>query len=258
MEDEAVTEGYMGNNAIIEGYDIEDEFDICNSSLLEVCYNQTSQCEQLLQQGPCPDNQWLVSLNGSATCASKPCPDNFYYSVMTKTCINEEELKCEATKEAAVSLEGHVGCECIDGKVEWSDGKCYSLYHQGPCKEGEYLIFFKNNTLKCVPNNCKQENWVEMSDNPGHCYELNSQGPCKTNETVQLNSGTMSPGCLPVLDRGIIRSSVVRCPKTEILDHTGKCKKGIRLATFLHFTWRNMPQAVYYEQSLYDQKCPKR
>lgn len=70
--------------------------------------------------------------------------------------------------------------------------KCYQVYEQGPCKNGEVLILpLKKPSPKCMRNQCVGKKVYFK----GRCVNLNENGGCPKHLVVQIDSTTLQLTC---------------------------------------------------------------
>ncbi|XP_017890158.1 uncharacterized protein LOC108631011 [Ceratina calcarata] len=105
------------------------------------------------------------------------------------------------------------------------DDKCYEVYFQGPCKQGEYV--FPNDELipHCVKNPCSTNGLVMYNDS---CYTLNKVGhPCNSSETLSVNETTLQVECLDTELAVFMLITVPprKCPAGSRRNSVGICKE---------------------------------
>ena len=234
----------------------------CNGSLLEICHMESNKCQKLLQQGPCQENHWLVSVNNTALCTKRKCPNNMYFSEAFQGCVSPQNITCTRNKEPIVTSKGTIDCKCKGSKVPWKDGQCYQLYHRGPCDFREYLTI-SNSTLQCVINPCRRNEYVRIPNSFTGCHKLETRGPCGNRDRVGFSFKTMELGCHPVHMENVflmcvnnINSSYSNITNTT-LSTTISSGCDISSKVAVYYVLNRLPYPIVDTQLLQDQTCTK-
>ena len=94
---------------------------------------------------------------------------------------NRKYLDTTFQTKPAFTAHGTVECECSNELFAYwpLDGKCHEVYKQGPCKEGQMLVFSggarlrRSNGLECVLNPCENAEEVPWTTrNSTTCHGL--------------------------------------------------------------------------------------
>lgn len=123
------------------------------------------------------------------------------FQVPPKNGAKKASLEPEAntTTIGAVSTARRARCQCKDGYVPWSDGRCYRQYTRGPCADGEFVL----NATTCLANPCAKGRLYFPGE--ATCYRIGTQGPCNWQQVVVFDFTTR-----PSLD-GISYNGVCGC-----------------------------------------------
>jgi len=165
-------------------------FEKCSSDGKSVPYFDSAKakidCFEILSQGPCQGNQWLV-LNdfGEAVCQDKTCADGVEHQ---GKCVRVGDRgPCQQNEEILPDLHGQGQCECSDGSwrgrrpfVSDEDQTCYrlGLGEKGPCQEeGDFWVlrYGPSGTTQpvCTKPVC-DDGYAPVKD-PDDCQELETE-----------------------------------------------------------------------------------
>lgn len=118
---------------------------------------RTYECHSLLQQGPCPDNQWFILRDDTAiakiaiaTCVDYPCQNTSYVPLVdTEKCqLIGDESPCQDGAVVVADYFGKGKCECQEGYLPYED-KCIKNGSQGPCQEQEIFTLTDDDQPLC-------------------------------------------------------------------------------------------------------------
>ncbi|CAG7687551.1 unnamed protein product [Allacma fusca] len=147
-------------------------------------FNQTRKCYRPEERGPCPELMMLI-----------PCAENKFIGVCG--CEVQDNPECQTRPLVFVK----------------ESSRCFALFHQGPCKNGEWLVVGSGNASMCEKIPCPQEYNAQPSpeetflglqdttfvfaDN-GKCYKTSTKGQwrCKNDEYVYFNGLGFNPVCM--------------------------------------------------------------
>jgi hypothetical protein len=120
------------------------------------------------------------------------------------TAGQEKGGSCGLGEQLVVSPRGYGLCSCVTRPphVLWrttgepeETGRCYPLFHQGPCEAG-YQLTYSRSRLEpvCRPALC-EDGSVFMA-NDGACYPLDQPGgPCPELHVLSLDINSLEPVC---------------------------------------------------------------
>lgn len=132
-----------------------------------------------------------------------PCSIGHIFMLPQPNSANNKNITDITTTAASASIGNAVvvvaRCQCKDGYVPWSDGRCYRRYTRGPCADGEFIL----NGTTCLANPCAKGRLYFPAE--ATCYRIGTQGPCNWQQVVVFDFTTR-----PSLD-GISYNGVCGC-----------------------------------------------
>lgn len=203
-------------------------------------------CIDLLDQGPCAENEWFVldtelDENGQprGVCKAKDCTEQDGFVLFNGTCQPIGKVQpCPKGMEILIDPFGQGQCDCIPHYIPYveSDGtdSCYAEYLQGPCKIDEQLIDIKDDeellkmhdqTSVCQQDFCANVDFIRWSN--GDCIPSID---CSKSETIEYDEKERGLKCasIGVRQGGVIELPEV-CPPDQKMNHNGECKKVVSL-----------------------------
>merc|ERR1712154_630845 len=181
-----------------------------------ILWPQDSSCHKLFSQGPCPQDQILItSIHEGVSCAGFEDEDEEDIDALNEIKHSTEEtdntfwILPSSDKYSLPTKEA----DCLSqDKIFWpADGLCHNLLDQGPCPTGHWLVL-RNTTedvmVTCAPRACPcdpsqpQLCEVELQPNTSACHCMVSlaaaqDGLCQVGEQLLVNPfGYGECGCI--------------------------------------------------------------
>ncbi|KAF0295339.1 hypothetical protein FJT64_007102 [Amphibalanus amphitrite] len=123
-------------------------------------YIASEPCQPILQQGCCPEGQWVVvnKYTRMGECAPRLCPSGFAFVERDGLCHDlQEEGLCPDNRRVYVTAFGEPRCGCADGEYVDTAGECRPLYSTVGCPYRQQLRFNAAFKLECQPAVCPKE-----------------------------------------------------------------------------------------------------
>ncbi|XP_060528612.1 uncharacterized protein LOC132703394 [Cylas formicarius] len=118
-------------------------------------------------------------------------------------------------------------CDCGPGYLYYASKEgCFAAYRQGPCSDGNYLVFNSSNrSAVCSQTSC-QDGFARYEDK---CYELGKpNGPCppinQGGGIFDVNVTTLVVECLRGTENLSLLNLPSRCSPGSRRDSSGNCR----------------------------------
>merc|ERR1719244_2008325 len=218
---------------IIKNDTTEEGFCGCNSSLLMYYHPGTNGCYELFSQGPCPKGH-ILTFNFTTLQPECKCESDHHYHPPDGACYQlntpgpcEGMDHCETGTPCFLKSEDtlQTGCRCLPKNSLTTAGQCFQPYTRGPCRFGEWFVFYPGKQGKCEDKKyCKRfDNWHWWSPDQ-RCYRQFTQGPCKEGKLFYLDTDAGGSGCHCRKDwEAYYWSPLDKCYEQE---SQGPCKAG--------------------------------
>ncbi|CAL8095289.1 unnamed protein product [Orchesella dallaii] len=189
-------------------------------------YKNDNRCYKANSQGPCPENMILFPHPFAKTYGFCDCFDARGDTTAEIAFLNNRNLThCIPAIRAQVYVPER--------------NRCYSVFDQGPCSAGKWLVLNATNYPICAKNTCTNPNkdaprgstkdplsseFVFALSSTSKCYRTMSQGYCAKSYELRFTSHHYVPQCR------YISPTKLKCPAVSSTPEvrTIRCKPGSR------------------------------